>query len=199
MSQWSERKLREINLFVSHFCLTGKKVWDVIVINIVVIHQRPGPLRDFFDDMDALLSWHTTRCRGWLEHPPREAALIWIPWLSLHSWPHTPPSPPTHPPTGPGTNFTWPSHGSVVPWLSLSPLCHFLSPLEVHHLPCPYASQNNSLWCQSRKPPSLCYHPPPPYQRNQKDGRKWKKSRHTDDRAHDHHLLSNCFCQHTMR
>ena len=31
----------------------------------------------------------TTRCLGWLRHPPREAALIWIHWLPLHNWPHT--------------------------------------------------------------------------------------------------------------
>ena len=63
-------------------------------LNIVVIYRPPGPLRDFSDEMDALLScllpWrqHTTDCPGRLQHPPRDAVLTWIHQL-LHIWPHT--------------------------------------------------------------------------------------------------------------
>ena len=64
--------------------------------------------------------WHTTCCPGWLQHPPREATLIWIHFFSTCDL-TLPPSP-----------------------LS-TPLCHFLFPLEVHRLPRPDTSYGHHL------------------------------------------------------
>ena len=125
-------------------------------LNTVVIYHPIGPLSDFFDERDLLLNSSTDDGTPLVlmtsTSPQRSCTQMNTPTSSPHSTSH---SPTLLPPNWPGNPFdlvfTRSCGTSALSdtlftthyvWWSR---CHFLSPPEIHHLPCPYTSHGHQL------------------------------------------------------